>query len=58
MRSKLAIEDSVSHLINNTIIKGVSSINTKILILMDEVDGMSGSDKGGISIIIIKAQWL
>lgn len=49
VRSKLAIEEGVSHLKNNSTISmsGPSSFNTRTLILMDEVDGMSGSDKGG-----------
>lgn len=56
MRSKTQIENYVRHLQDNTVLKlsGVDQIknDSRTLILMDEVDGMSGSDKGGSTSLI------
>lgn len=47
LRNKLQIESGVMHLNENRTLN-----NQKSIILMDEVDGMSGSDKGGIKCLI------
>ena len=52
VRSKISIENGISHLANNHTLKGSTgnnmNINSKTLIIMDEIDGMTGSDKGGL----------
>jgi len=52
VRSKFSIENGISHLVSNNTLKGSKgnnnmNINSKTLIIMDEIDGMTGSDKGG-----------
>ena len=54
-RNKSIIQSNVGFLFNNTTIplNTLEDINTKNLIIMDEIDGMSGNDdKGGISALI------
>lgn len=55
MRSKSQIDSYVRHLQDNTVIAFENNQvkgNDKVIILMDEVDGMTGSDKGGIKCLI------
>ncbi len=54
-RNKSIIQSNVGFLFNNTTIpfNTLEDINTKNLIIMDEIDGMSGNDdRGGISALI------
>ena len=54
-RNKSIIQSNVGFLFNNTTIpfNNLEDINTKNLIIMDEIDGMSGNDdRGGISALI------
>ena len=54
-RNKSIIQSNVGFLFNNTTIpfNNLEEINTKNLIIMDEIDGMSGNDdRGGISALI------
>ncbi|CAD8138702.1 unnamed protein product [Paramecium pentaurelia] len=55
VRSKLQIENYVKHLQDNTVLrfKDANLISEgKTIILMDEVDGMTGSDRGGNKCLI------
>ncbi|CAD8054438.1 unnamed protein product [Paramecium sonneborni] len=55
VRSKLQIENYVKHLQDNTVLrfKDANLITEgKTIILMDEVDGMTGSDRGGNKCLI------
>lgn len=45
LRNKLNINNQISDLTDNELI---NSKNKKFIILMDEVDGMTGSDRGGL----------
>ncbi|GCC24657.1 hypothetical protein chiPu_0003059 [Chiloscyllium punctatum] len=56
-RSKNTLKEVIAESLNNTSIKGFSSgapsVSTKHLLIMDEVDGMSGNeDRGGIQEMI------
>ena len=53
-RNKDTINNSVGFLMNNTTLSSVdNSTNSKNIIIMDEIDGMSGNeDKGGIKALI------
>ena len=53
-RNKDTINNSVGFLMNNTTLSSIdNSTNSKNLIIMDEIDGMAGSeDKGGIKALI------
>ena len=53
-RNKDTINNSVGFLMNNTTLSSVdNSTNSKNLIIMDEIDGMTGNeDKGGIKALI------
>ena len=58
-RSKKALEDHISELLGNKTItsmfaakKSTIPKNRKTVLIMDEVDGMSGSDRGGITKLI------
>ncbi|XP_069781025.1 replication factor C subunit 1 isoform X2 [Narcine bancroftii] len=56
-RSKNTLKEVVAELLNNTSIKGfcsgTSSLHTKHLLIMDEVDGMAGNeDRGGVQELI------
>ncbi|CAD8136163.1 unnamed protein product [Paramecium octaurelia] len=55
VRSKLQIENYVKHLQDNTVLrfKDANLISEgKMIILMDEIDGMTGSDRGGNKCLI------
>ncbi|XP_078072170.1 replication factor C subunit 1 isoform X3 [Mustelus asterias] len=56
-RSKNSLKEVIAESLNNTSIKGfysgASSVSTKHLLIMDEVDGMAGNeDRGGIQELI------
>lgn len=53
-RSKRSLKEEVSQLLQNTTLNGLSGLNsTKHVIIMDEVDGMSGNeDRGGTQELI------
>jgi len=53
-RNKDTINNSVGFLMNNTTLSSIdNSTNSKNLIIMDEIDGMSGNeDKGGIKALV------
>lgn len=48
MRNKAAMRNILNDLIDNKILMNRFRTITKFIILMDEVDGMSGSDRGGL----------
>jgi len=58
-RNKRSIDDLVKTLSTNTSLdyykqtaKNSSSSDKKSVIIMDEIDGMTGSDRGGVAAII------
>lgn len=51
-RNKLSIKTMLNHLIDNTVLMNRFRAHRKFIILMDEVDGMTGSDRGGIQALI------
>lgn len=52
MRNKAAMRNILNDLIDNKILLNRFRTITKFIILMDEVDGMSGSDRGGLQALV------
>jgi replication factor C subunit 1 len=42
----------LNDLIDNTVLMNLFRPNKKFIVVMDEVDGMTGSDRGGIAALI------
>lgn len=51
-RNKSSLREILNSLIDNKVLMNLFKPNKNFIILMDEVDGMTGSDRGGISALI------
>jgi replication factor C subunit 1 len=52
LRNKSSVSMLLNHLVDNQLIQRNHHIHSKFLILMDEVDGMTGTDRGGLAAIV------
>jgi len=51
-RNKGSLRSVLNDLVDNSVLMNLFRPNKNFLIVMDEVDGMTGSDRGGISALI------